>query len=320
MVKEELKKLLEKQQYGFCGEHSAVKICSWTKKSLTDEGICYKEKFYGIRCHLCCQMTPSVGFCQNNCLICWRDQFQTEGTDKVKKTKTNKKLDSPKEIVDKSIEQQRKLITGYGGNDKTNMKKFKDAQEPMHYAISLTGEPTLYPKLNELIKELHSRGKTTFLVSNGLQPNIIEKLEMPTQLYISLDAPNEELWKKIDRSSVKQGWTKLMKTFDILKKLKNKTRTTIRITLVKGLNMVNPKEYAFLLEKSEPKFVEVKAYMHVGGSQDRLEIENMPRHSEVKKFSKEICKHCDYKIIDEKSESRVVLLAKEDSKDRIMKF
>ena len=35
---------------------------------------------------------------------------------------------------------------------------------------------------------------------------------MPTQLYISLDAPNKELWKQIDKSCVTDGWEKLMET------------------------------------------------------------------------------------------------------------
>jgi len=37
------RRLLEKQSYEFCGEHSAVKICEWTKKSLRGDGVCYKK-------------------------------------------------------------------------------------------------------------------------------------------------------------------------------------------------------------------------------------------------------------------------------------
>ena len=47
--KEKAKKNLEKQGYRVVGNNSAVKICNWTKKSLTDKGVCYKEKFYGIK-------------------------------------------------------------------------------------------------------------------------------------------------------------------------------------------------------------------------------------------------------------------------------
>jgi tRNA wybutosine-synthesizing protein 1 len=178
----------------------------------------------------------------------------------------------------------------------------------------------LYPKLSRLIKLLHSNGKTTFVVSNGLLPEVLEKMEPPTQLYISLDAPTEKLFIKIDRSTVKDAWKKLNKSLDVLKKLKKKTRTALRITLVKGKNMANAKEWAELIKKAEPHFVEVKAYMWVGASRDRLAIENMPMHKEVSDFACKIANHAGYKYIDEQKESRVVLLMKEDSPQRIMKF
>lgn len=314
MVKPELKRLLEKQHYGFAGEHSAVKICSWTKKSLLNQGVCYKEKFYGIRSHLCCQMTPSIGFCQNQCLICWRDIEYTEGNE----MKGN--VDEPKNIIENCIKMQQKLLSGFGGNEKVNKTKLELAKEPMHFAISLSGEPTLYPKLSKLIKLLHKNGKTTFVVSNGLLPEVIEKIEPPTQLYISLDAPTKELFNKIDRPTVKDAWEKLNKTLVVLKKLKKKTRTSLRITLINGENMVNAKKWAKLIKKAEPNFVEVKAYMWVGASQDRLKIENMPLHNQVKDFAKKIATESGYKLIDEQKESRVVLLMKEDFPERIMKF
>ena len=50
--------------------------------------------------------------------------------------------------------------------------------------------------------------------------------------------------------------------------------------------------------------------MWVGYSRQRLEIQNMPYHNEVKNFAKELAKLTGYKIIDEKKESRVVLLSR----------
>jgi len=67
-----VKKVLEKQHYEIAGKHSAVQICRWTKKSLRGEGNCWKEKFYGIKSHQCCQFSPSVMWCENKCLHCWR--------------------------------------------------------------------------------------------------------------------------------------------------------------------------------------------------------------------------------------------------------
>ena len=230
------------------------------------------------------------------------------------------KVDDPKEIVKNSVKAQKTLLSGFGGNEKADKEKLKQAQNPIHYAISLSGEPTLYPKLSELIKELKKENKSTFVVTNGMLPSILEKIEPPTQLYISIDAPTEPLLKKIDKPTLKDAWKRLNKSLTILKKLKKKTRTALRITLIKEKNMVHPEKYAELIKKADPDFVEVKAYMYVGASQERLSIENMPRHPEVVEFSKEIAKHAKYKIIDEQKSSRVVLLMKKDKKDRIMEF
>ena len=305
-MKSEVKRLLENQQYKIVGDNSAVKICTWTKKSLRDEGFCYKEKFYGIKSHLCCQIAPSVNYCQQSCLFCWRPIEHTEGIEM-------NEFDDPKDIIKGVIEGQRKLLTGFGGNEKVNEKKFKEAQNPKQFAISLAGEPTLYPKLDILVNELNKIG-TTFVVSNGLNPDVLKKIK-PTQLYVSLDAPNEEIYIKVCRPKVNDAWKKLMKSLSLLKKIK---RSTIRITLVKGLNMVYPEKYAELIKEAEPKFVELKAYMNVGYSKQRLDIKAMPLHPEIVEFAKKVSEKSGYKIIDEKKESRVVLLMKKD-KDRIIK-
>ena len=60
--------------------------------------------------------------------------------------------------------------------------------------------------------------------------------------------------------------------------------------------------------------------MWCGYSKQRLAIENMPLHSDIVKFSKKIQENSSYKIIDEKKESRVILLMKKDVKGRVMKF
>jgi tRNA wybutosine-synthesizing protein 1 len=310
MDKEYYKKLLEKQHYSFVGEHSAVKTCTWTKKSLKDEGVCYKQQFYGINSHRCVQISVTVNFCDLSCVYCWRDRFNFPF----------EKIDEPKEVIEKSILAQRKLLSGLGGFEKLNKGKFKQAQNPIHFAISLTGETLYYPKLSELIKELKKRNMSSFVVTNGQLPKVLEKLEPPTQLYISIDSPNEQLHNKICMPEKKDSWQRLMKSLEIMKKLKKKTRTTLRLTMVKDYNMVHPEQYAKLIEKADPLFVEVKAYMFVGASRERLSIENMPRHHEIKTFAEEICRHCDYKIIDEHSPSRVALLMKEDFPERIMKF
>src|SRR3989338_4909630 len=202
MLKKEIEKVLRKQHYAIFG-NSAVQICRWTKKSLRNEGFCYKQKFYGISSHKCCQMSPCVFFCQNKCLHCWRAiEFILRNKLKIK--------DEPKEIIENSIKAQRKLLSGFKGFKGTNMEKWKEAQNPNNFAISLIGEPTLYPKLAELILLLRKQKITSFLVTNGLCPEKLIELErknaLPTQLYLSLNAPNKKLYEKMHKSKLKNAW------------------------------------------------------------------------------------------------------------------
>ncbi|HLG24735.1 MAG TPA: 4-demethylwyosine synthase TYW1 [Candidatus Nanoarchaeia archaeon] len=315
MIEPNVKLILKNQQYEEVGKHSRVKTCHWTKSELRGEGGCYKQKFYGISSHQCIQMTPTY-VCNNACVFCWRDlRYHTQNA-------MDEGMDEPADIVSGTIESQKKLLAGFGGNANTPREKFNEAMKPKHVAISLDGEPTLYPKLAELIKEYRKNGFSTFVVSNGLLPEKIEKLieEPPTQLYISVDAPNEELFNIIDRPIIKNAWQGLMKTLSILPEIKKKSRTVLRFTLIKEMNMTNPEQWAEIIKLSNPTFVEVKSYMWIGMSRERLGQKNMPFHSEVKSFSEEITKHCGYRIIDEHEPSRVVLLMKEDFEGRVMKF
>src|SRR3989344_2692091 len=315
MVTADVQVMLKSQNYGSVGNHSRVKTCHWTRSELNGQGGCYKSKFYGINSHQCIQMTPTY-ICNNACVFCWRDlRYNTENA-------MQDGIDNPIDIVEGTIEMQRKMLSGFGGNINTSKEKLKEAMAPKHVAISLDGEPTLYPRLPELVREYKAKGFSTFIVSNGLMPERIAKLldEPPTQLYISVDAPNEELFNVIDRPIIKNAWQGLMKTLSMLPKIREKSRTVLRFTLIKGMNMTNPDQWGELINLSNPMFVEVKAYMWIGMSRERLEQANMPLHHEVKAFASEIASHSGYKVIDEHEPSRVVLLMKEDFEGRGMKF
>jgi len=315
-MKTKSKEILKKQHYALIGKHSGIQICRWTKKSLLDEGNCYKEKFYGIESHRCCQMTPCF-LCENQCLHCWRAVELNLGS-KLKGE------DDAKFIIDNCILAQRKMLTGFGGNEKVNKIKFKEAQNPKQFAISLSGEPTIYPKLAELIFELRKRKITSFLVTNGLLPERIIELKkkkaLPTQTYVSLNYPNEKIFRKITRNKSKNAWKKLMKTLELMKNLK--TRNVVRINLVRNLNMDDGliSEYAKLIRKANPMFIEIKGYMSVGYARERLGYERMPIHSEIKEFSDKLLKFFPkYQFLDEKVESRVVLLGKSKKDMKIQK-
>jgi tRNA wybutosine-synthesizing protein 1 len=289
------------QGYRFVGKHSAIKICEWTRKSIRGENCCYKEKFYGIKSCQCVQMSPAVFFCDFNCLHCWRSlmfNLPPQGF----------KWDLPETIFNGCIEEQRKYLSGFLGNRKIDSNKIKEAWKPRHFAISLSGEPTLYPYLPEFIDIIKSRGMTAFLVTNGAHPEMIKKLlkHEPTNLYATLHAPNEEIYRKECCPAIKDGWKKIMETLSLMKKFK--CNTVIRLTLSRESNMSKPEQYAQIIEKAGPKFVECKAYMPVGGARAKMGYSAMPLYSEILAFAKEIARHSSYRIANEKEDSRVVLL------------
>ncbi|MBN2141860.1 4-demethylwyosine synthase TYW1 [Candidatus Woesearchaeota archaeon] len=309
------KKDLERQGYRFAGNHSAVKVCLWTKKSLRDEGTCYKQRFYGINCHRCVQMTPALPTCTLRCVWCWRDIDHTI-------PKWVGDADPPSLIIDESIKRHTKLLYGFGGLDKANKKKYDEAMKPIHFAISLAGEPTMYPHLPELISELKKRKISSFLVTNGTQPEMLRRISKvpPTQLYITLPSPNEEDFKRNCSPLIKDGWKRILESLEVMKGLRKKTRTTIRLTLARGKNLKDPQGYAKLIRIADPLFVEAKAFVSVGFSKRRLSYSDMPTHSEIVHFSEELARNLCMRIIDEQPESRVVLLMKKDLKKRKMKF
>jgi len=326
MIPDKIKKILKKQHYELVGKHSAVQICRWTKKSMRNEGVCYKEKFYGIKSHLCCQMTPSVMWCPNKCLHCWRAIELTLG-DELKGN-----LNSPKQIIDGCIKAQRKLLQGFKvlpttkkKISKADMKKWQEAQEPMQFAISLSGEPTLYPYIGNLISELRKRGKTSFLVTNGLYPKklkeLMKKKQLPTQLYISVNTSNKKDHDRFHRSSIKDSWKKLNQSLEIMSKVRGKTRTIFRMNLIRGINMHEKyiKEFAELIKKAKPLFVEIKGYMSVGFARQRLGYERMPNDKEMLEFSKKLAKETGLKVLDSHEFSRAFVLGKNKKDLKIKK-
>lgn len=308
---------LEKKHYGVYG-HSAVQICSWTKKALKGIGVCYKTKFYGIDCHSCMEMSPAVMWCQENCSFCWRPM------EFMKNIEINlNQVDEPKDIIENLIEKRKKLLSGFGGNDKTNRKFWELSQTPNHYAISLSGEPTMYPKLDEMVKYLKTlkTAKSIFIVTNAQIPKFFEKLledekACPTQLYISLEAPNKEIFDKVNKSLYEDGWERLHKSLSIFAKLKN-VRKVIRMTLIKNLNDDEKylKEYKKQIELSNTDFIEIKGYVHIGMSNKRHKKEDMPTFNEIVNFSKKLADTLEnYSYVSDSPNSRIALLKKINSK------
>ena len=142
---------------------------------------------------------------------------------------------------------------------------------------------------------------------------MIQKLQdedaLPTQLYLSTNATDYESFIKINKPRYDDSWERWNKTLNMLKDLK--TRTVLRITLIRDHNDQEESVPAFaeMFRKASPHFIEIKSYMHIGRSTNRLEYTNMLEMEEVKKFSEEIAKQSKiFSIMDESIVSRISIL------------
>ncbi|MCL5783306.1 MAG: 4-demethylwyosine synthase TYW1 [Candidatus Thermoplasmatota archaeon] len=300
--------IYKKQHYGLVGNHSAVKVCHWTKSELTGGRGCYKGDFYGIKSHQCVQMTPALSSCTENCSFCWRFQ----GFDSMHISDE----DDPEFILEESIKAHKKLISGFKGNPKVSEERWEEAENPKHIAISLTGEPTLYSRLGEFIELASRRGISTFLVTNGTLPMVLERLDpLPTQLYVTTAGPTKKIFHELLNPSIGNAWENFNRTLELMPSLD--TRKVIRHTLVKDMNMPYIEEYSRMDSIARPDFIESKGYVHVGQSINRLGIDNMPSHDLILEFTKDLGKNLGYEMTAERRDSRVTLLAKDSSKSKI---
>jgi tRNA wybutosine-synthesizing protein 1 len=308
----QLKARLRKAKYGVYN-HSAVELCHWTKKSFAEEGNCYKHKFYGISTHQCMEMTPTAMNCENRCIYCWRP---TEFYDTLQMPE--ELVDEPDIIIEQLIAERKKLINGFYGNPKNNKKKLDESLLPAHYAISLSGEPTMYPKLPQLIKYLRSlkATKSIFLVTNGQEPDMLKRLAvedaLPTQIYLSTNASNKKMFYQVNRPRHRDAWERWWESLRLLATLN--TRTVLRMTLIKGYNdsynFVS--EFANMMAQGNPHFIELKSYMHIGMSTQRLERDHMLEMHEIRNFAAKLCaKMRSFKVMDESEISRIVVLQNE---------
>jgi tRNA wybutosine-synthesizing protein 1 len=247
-------------------------------------------------------MTPTVDACNLTCQFCWRTQEW--GSDSLVAA------DDPEFVVEESLRAQRELLSGYKGNPKVSPDKFREAWNPNQVAISLTGEPTLYRRLGEMIDEFKKRNMTTFLVTNGTTPSVLRRMEaegrLPTQLYVTVAAPNEAIYDKLMAPKSESEWRHLRETLALLPTLP--TRTVIRHTLVEGWNLGWESDYAELDRLGRPMFIECKGYSFVGESRLRLKAENMPSHGSIRAFAERLAELTGYGIAAEREDSRVVLL------------
>ena len=414
--KEKLVKSYMKSNYRIVGplKHSAIKPCHWQEQKLLTGRAnrnCYKG-YFGIESETCIQNTPTLPFCNHQCVFCWRDietaSFGPEWKGDMDEPKilVNEMIRHSKNLIFEHITKRKSLdnleimhkilytysdilknkdsakvhfremelakilnttrakihravlvlkncailrnpdedsyvlhdnivdkIKTHGEIDKLIAKDvttkedldkvFENAENPKHAAISLAGEPMLYPKIGELVEEFRKRDMCTFIVTNGTQPEVLKKLveknQLPTQLYVTLTAPTKQDFIKISRPLTKNSWENLMETLRIIPTLS--CRTVIRITSVKylNINLDMVPNYVKLLKMANPNFIDIKGFT-IEASALNLEKrlgkfkgdhtlrEFGPSFNDLLSFAKELERLGGFPIIETHEPSRDILL------------
>ena len=182
-------------------------------------------------------LSPSKKQCNFDCLYC-----ELEGA------KTVEKMDTYPSVID--------VIEAIKDNF---------AKHPKIDVITLTcnGEPTLYPKLDELVNEINKiKGDTkTLILSNGstiYKEEIYETLLKIDTVKLSLDCVSEKCFKKLDRQNKSVQIDKIVPAMCKFSK-ETKNNLVLEVLFVKDLN--DKEEELELLYKSilliNPKRVDV---------------------------------------------------------------
>jgi tRNA wybutosine-synthesizing protein 1 len=215
--------------------------------------------------------------------------------------------------VEGAIARHVAMIKQMKGVPGVKMERWNDAFTVRHCALSLVGEPIMYPHINELLRMLHARRISSFLVTNAQFPDAIAALQPVTQLYVSIDAATKETLRAIDRPLFADFWERFLASLDALRT--KGQRTVYRVTLIKGDegNMKDVAEYAALVARGQPDFIEIKGVTYCGVSDgSSLTMGNVPWHAEVKAFSEALAAQLGgaYAAAVEHAHSCFVLLAK----------
>lgn len=342
MITPAQRKALTKEGYKIIGTHSAVKLCRWTKAQLRGRGGCYKHTAYGAYCnestvlavvvepavthsythspslcyagitsYQCMEMTPNLS-CANKCTFCWRHHRNPVGREWRWRT------DEPELIVSEAIAKHTAMINEFKGTPGVKMDRWQEAFTVRHCALSLVGEPIFYPHINRLLRLLHERRISSFLVTNAQFPEAIETLEPVTQLYVSVDAATKETLRAIDRPLFHDFWERFMRSLDLLAS-RALSRTVFRMTLVKGGNMApeHLDAYMELVQRGKPDFIEIKGVTWCGKSDaSDMTMANVPWHAEVRAYCQALADRTggEYELACEHAHSCFVLLAKKQFK------
>ena len=98
-------------------------------------------------------------------------------------------------ILDQAMSNHYKSIHGMKDAPGVTPERYADAHRIRHCALSLVGEPIMYPYIQEFLDLLHKKDISTFLVTNAQFPDRLKEIGPVTQLYISIDAATKDSLK-----------------------------------------------------------------------------------------------------------------------------
>lgn len=94
-------------------------------------------------------------------MFCWRHHKNPVGREWRWET------DSPEMLVTGAIERHQQMVRELKGMPGVIPERLDEAMTVAHCALSLVGEPIMYPYIAEFCKYLHERKISTFLVTNA---------------------------------------------------------------------------------------------------------------------------------------------------------
>jgi MoaA/NifB/PqqE/SkfB family radical SAM enzyme len=150
--------------------------------------------------------------------------------------------------------------------------------------ITGKGEPTLHPKIKEIVSYCAELCLKPTVITNGLLPNVVEELihNGLDDLLLSIEGVGEIHDKAI---GVKGAFQKTLETIDVIKKENFSFRTN---TVMTKVNMKNLPTLAEFLSKVEPKIVNFISFNpHEGtewSKQDNIEFQ--AKYSEIAPYLK----------------------------------
>ena len=267
----------------------------------------------------------------NKCVFCWRHHSNPVGTE------WKWQMDPPEMLVEGALQNHYKMIKQMKGVPGVLPERFEEGFQVRHCALSLVGEPIMYPEINTFTELLHEKGISSYLVTNAQFPEEMKTLKPVTQLYISIDASTKDALKAVDRPLNRDFWERFTSCIEqlalrlertvfrlTLGRPKNYTQVTLcklylhdsgfhisSFYLVKGWNAEEIDNYAKLVLIGKPDFIEVKGVTYCGTSKaSKLTMENVPWHEEVIFFVQKLADQLsDYEIACEHEHSNCILIS-----------